>query len=58
MEYMFKSQFISITKKKVDIKGVIIKGVYSIGEGLLPKASLTLSVRASRVVASWLMLKN
>jgi hypothetical protein len=42
-------------KKKVDTKGVVIKGVYCIGEGLLPTASLTFSVRASRVVASWLM---
>jgi uncharacterized membrane protein len=44
MDYMFESQFISITKKKVVTKGVIIKGVYCIEEGLLSKASLTFSV--------------
>jgi hypothetical protein len=30
--YMFKSQFVIVTKKKVITKGVIIKGVYSIAK--------------------------
>jgi hypothetical protein len=58
MDYMFESQFISITKKKVVTKGVIIKG------GLLYRGRPAgqglpyFQCRASRVVVSWLMLKN